>query len=94
MKRKKQDAVKFGASSNYRSKKHGRAKMRSECIAEVSRSNFDSAIEAMLRAVDKIHDSETPQMMRYTFSKTDATVQVTVLFQTQEEKKTVDHSVH
>jgi hypothetical protein len=66
--------------------------MRSECVAKVSRSNFDSAIEAFLRSVDIIHDSETPHHMRYTFSKTDDTVSIGIFF--KEDQKPTDQVVH
>lgn len=51
--------------------------MRSDCIATVSRSNFDSAIEAFLRSTDTIHDSETPVKMDYRFPDKDAVIVVT-----------------
>lgn len=67
--------------------------MRSEVIAEVSRSNFDAAVETFLRATDVIHDSETPQSIRYTF-KPDNLVQITILLEPQEVAKAVDQTVH
>lgn len=66
--------------------------MRSEHTVEVSRSNFDSAIESFLRATDVIHDSETPQTMRYTFSKTNDTVSIGIIF--KQEVKTDQTTIH
>ncbi len=54
---------------------------------ELSRSNFDAAIEAFLRSVDKIKDSETPESMIYSFMK-DGEVSIKITF-TQEVKPSV-----
>lgn len=70
--------------------------MRSEHIVEVSRSNFDSAIEAFLRATDVIHDSETPERLTYDVRKAaheEPMVKITITFK-QEVKSTVDQTVH
>lgn len=59
---------------------------------ELSRSNFDAAIETFLRSQDAIKDSETPKDMTYTFG--DHTVHITVSFVQQENNQTVDLTVH
>lgn len=70
--------INYGA----RQKRHsGKRNMRSECTVELSRSNFDAAVEAFLRSIDTIHDSETPSRMTYQISgKNDANVSITIHF--------------
>ena len=58
---------------------------------EMSRDNFNSALESFLRATDVIKDSETPCDM-ITILNGHAPVKIIIHFK-QEENKTADHSV-
>lgn len=60
---------------------------------ELSRSNFESAIEAFLRATDVIKDSETPKAI-IAYDHGEATVRVVIHFEKQEVEKPVDQTVH
>lgn len=94
MRKKNNDAVKFGASSNYRSKGHGRTKMNLEPrTATLSQDNFNSAVESFLRATDVIKDSETPAWFSYNLlDPNEPTVKVTIHF--TQEVKTDKTTVH
>lgn len=60
---------------------------------ELSRSNFDAAVEAFLRATDKIKDSETPDTMNYIF-RNNGLVSIKITFtQAQENRQSTDHVV-
>lgn len=56
--------------------------MRTECTVELSRDNFDAAIETFLRSVNAIHDDETPRKMEYYPGETgDSTTRIKIHFQ-------------
>jgi hypothetical protein len=59
--------------------KKKRTPMRLKHITKVSRSNFDSQIETLLRAWGEIHDSEDVQAMVYQFNREEP-VDVTIFF--------------
>lgn len=59
---------------------------------ELSRDNFNSAIESLLRATDVIHDSETPCDL-ITILNGHAPVKIIIHFK-QEVQKPVDQTVH
>jgi hypothetical protein len=85
MKRKHSAPVKFGASSSKRGTKHGRRKMNCEPrTEELSRDNFDAAIETFLRATKAITNDEEPKEFTYFFDKFGKFVEVTINFKHQE----------
>lgn len=60
---------------------------------ELSKDNFNAAIEAFLRSMDVIKDSETPSKLEYHPHTTqEDLVLVTIHFQ-QKESRAVDHPV-
>lgn len=73
-------------------------------MVELSRDNFNSAIESFLRATDVIKDSETPCKMEYYLGdKSDAVARIKIHFtqkpalagaHLQEVKAAVDQTVH
>lgn len=64
-------------------------------IVELSRDNFESAIETFLRATDKIHDSETPTHMSWVYKDAQRSALIlTIEFKQQEVQNSVDQTVH
>lgn len=59
---------------------------------ELSRSNFDAAVEQFLRATDVIKDHETPASMVYVLRKS-GQVYITITFLQQEVKEPEDRTV-
>jgi hypothetical protein len=86
--------VAYGSSSKKSRPKNGRQKMNLEPrTAELSRSNFDAAIEQFLRATDVIKDSETPSRILYMFDGERA-VEVTIHFKQENIQAAETSTVH